>query len=187
MDDLLTIAPTLVTQLADAARDDVRLAPCPSLSVISVRARVGALVRVAQALGAPALPAPNVVATSRLGDCLWVRPDEWLVIGDAAARQAALRALEEAVGPDDGAVVDISASRTALELVGARSRDVLASCCPLDLHPRAFVVGRCAQTLIAKSPVLLQLVDATPRWRLYVRPSLAAYVISWLTDAMRGG
>ncbi len=65
-------------------------------------------------------------------------------------------------------------------------RAPLASCCPLDLHPRAFAVGACAQSLVAKAPVLLQLLDGAPRWRLLVRPSLAAYVVSWLADAIAG-
>lgn len=186
MVDRLPFAPALVRQMANVARDDVRLVPLPTATVISVRARDGAPARVAQVLGMAALPPPNRVTVATLGDCLWVRPDEWLVVGGDAARQSTMHTLEAAVGLDDGAVVDISASHVALELTGSRSRDVLASSCPLDLHPREFAAGRCAQSLIAKVPVLLHLVDDTPRWRLYVRPSLAAYVVSWLTDAMRG-
>jgi sarcosine oxidase gamma subunit len=34
--------------------------------------------------------------------------------------------------------------------------------------------------------VLLQLVDATPTWRLLVRPSFVSYVVEWLADAMEG-
>ena len=80
--------------------------------------------------------------------------------------------------------LDISASRVLLELAGRASRDVLASCCPLDLHQRSFEIGECAQSLIAKAPVLLHLADEAPTWHLYVRPSLAAYVTAWLEDAM---
>ncbi|MEP7384236.1 MAG: sarcosine oxidase subunit gamma family protein [Gemmatimonadota bacterium] len=187
MADLPYSPPALVRQISGVVRRNVQLIPQPARSVISVRARGEALDRVAQQLGLESLPGPNRVAATSLGACLWVRPDEWLVIGEYAARQQAMAALEPAVGTDDGAVVDISASRVILELSGARARDVLASCCPLDLHPRVFTEGHCAQSVIGKAPILLQLVDRTPRWRIVVRPSLAAYVTSWLTDAMVGG
>jgi sarcosine oxidase subunit gamma len=165
---------------------DVVLVHRPLACVLSIRARDGAMERAARALGVDALPTANCVRECSLGSCLWVRPDEWLLVGDPAARASAIAALESAIGPDDGAVVDISESRVVLELSGARSRDVLASCCPLDLHPRVFAEGRCAQSLVGKAPVLLQLLSDPPRWRLLVRPSLVAYVTSWLGDAIAG-
>ncbi len=187
MADLPHFPPALVRQMSGVVRRDVELVPQPATSVISVRARDEALDRVAERLGLASLPGPNGVALTSLGACLWVRPDEWLLIGEQAARSQVVAALEQAVGADDGVVVDISASRVILELSGGRARDVLASCCPLDLHPRVFTEGRCAQSVVGKAPILLQLVDRTPRWRIVVRPSLAAYVTSWLTDAMVGG
>jgi hypothetical protein len=39
---------------------------------------------------------------------------------------------------------------------------------------------------IPQAPMLLQLVDATPTWRLLVRPSFVSYVVEWLADAMEG-
>jgi sarcosine oxidase subunit gamma len=83
-------------------------------------------------------------------------------------------------------MIDTTGSLVSLELSGPRARDVLASCCPLDLDVHVFPVGRCAQSMIAKAPALLHLVAADPTFRLHVRPSLAAYVVSWLTDAMLG-
>ena len=178
--------PALVRQLAGVDRRGVRLIPLATMSVLSLRARDEGLDRAAAALGLVSLPTPNSVASTAVGDCLWVRPDEWLVVGDTADRERTLAALESAIGPDDGAVVDISASRVLLELSGPRSRDVLASCCPLDLHPTVFDTGRCAQSVVGKAPVLLQLMDDAPRWRIMMRPSLSGYVTSWLTDGMLG-
>jgi sarcosine oxidase subunit gamma len=119
------------------------------------------------------------------GDCFGLGPDEWLLAGRPASRADSLLALEDAVGAEDGAVVDLSASRVILELRGALARDVLSSCCALDLHPRAFGPGQCAQTLLAKAPVLLCPLDPIA-YRLFVRPSLAAYVVSWLVDGLEG-
>lgn len=155
-------------------------------TVLSLRAREAARDRGARALGLAALPGVNETADCTGGTCLWVRPDEWLVIGEPSARDSLLGALEAVVGMDDGAVIDISASRVLFELTGARARDVLASCCPLDLHPRAFAVGQCAQSVVGKAPILLQLLDDSPRWRIVVRPTLVDYVTSWLTDAIAG-
>lgn len=184
MAEIIPFAPTLVRRMAEASSDDARLIACSVAAVISVRAGGAATARLARALGVPALPTPNAVVTTSCGDCLWVRPDEWLLAGASASREQMCEVLDTAVGNDEGAVVDVSASRIVLELSGPASRDVLAGCCPLDLHPSAFLVGRCAQSVIAKAPVLLHLANDTPCWRIYLRPSLAAYVVAWLTDAM---
>lgn len=167
-----------------ASTEATQLFVHPAGTVISIRVADTARARAARALGLDALPSNNTTAASQFGRCLWVRPDEWLVTGAEASRDAIVETVTAALGEDGGGVVDISASRIVLELSGPASRDVLASCCPLDLHTRSFPIGRCAQSLVAKAPVLLHLVDETPRWHLYVRPSLVAYVMAWLTDAM---
>ena len=165
---------------------EAALVPIGPRSQINVRARGGAVERVAKYLSIPTLPAANRFVATPLGDCLWLGPEEWLLVEPPSARAETLEALERAVGPDDGAVVDLSASRVLFELKGASVRDVLASCCALDLHPRVFGPGRCAQTLVAKAQVLLSQLDEAPTYRLFVRPSLASYVASWLADGIEG-
>jgi sarcosine oxidase subunit gamma len=150
-------------------------------SQINLRARGGAVSRVAKCLSIPALPEANRFVATPMGDCFWLGPDEWLVVGTHD-----LETLERAVGPDEGAAVDVSASLFLLELEGPSARDVLASCCAIDLHPRVFGPGRCAQTLVAKAPVLLSQLDDTPTYLLFVRRSLALYVISWIQDGIDG-
>jgi sarcosine oxidase subunit gamma len=54
---------------------------------------------------------------------------------------------------------------------------------PIDLHPRAFGPGRCAQTLLARANVIVHQVGDEPRYRLYARPSFVAYLAAWLNDA----
>ena len=85
-------------------------------------------------------------------------------------------------------VVDVSANRTTLELRGPRARELLEFGCPIDLHPRVFGPGSCAQTLLARANVLMWFVteDPEPIYRLFVRPSFAAYVAAWLADAADG-
>lgn len=166
--------------------DEPALVPLGPRSQIDVRARGGAVERLAKCLSIPALPAPNRFVATPMGDCFWLGPAEWLVVGPPASRAEALEALGRAVGPEDGGVVDLSASRVLFELKGPKARDVLASCCALDLHPRVFGPGQCAQTLVAKAQVLLSQRDEAPTYRLFVRPSLASYVVSWLVDGIEG-
>jgi len=164
--------------------DESALVALGPRSQINLRARRGAVERVAKCLSIPALPAPNRFVTTPLGDCFWLGPEEWLVVGPPSSRAETLEALERAVGQEDGAAVDLSASRVLFELEGPKARDVLASCCALDFHPRVFGPGQCAQTLVSKAQVLLSQVDEAPTYRLFVRPSLASYVVSWLADGM---
>lgn len=184
------IAPALVARMAAVSTPAAALRALPLGGLLSVRARGAACSRVAAALGVTALPGHGPMGVSPAGRIIWLRPDEWLMETPSRSPAALVLALSEAVrdgSPEAaGTVVELSASRHRLELSGTRSREVLASVCSLDLHPRVFPVGHATQTLLARVPVLLQLVDSAPTWRLLVRPSLVAYVVEWLTDAMDG-
>ena len=184
MGEMIPLDTGLADRLATASSDALRFIAGGLRTVLSVRATVAARGRVASAIGLEAMPGASWGAGGRGGcDCLWVRPDEWLVVAPVGDRESLLAELATAVGPNDGAVVDISASRVAIDVIGPRSRDVLAACCPLDLHPRVFAVGQCAQSLVGRAPVLVQRLAGEDAWRVYVRPSLAGHVVSWFTDA----
>lgn len=109
---------------------------------------------------------PNTAA----GDVLWLGPDEWLVVG---GREGDFPA---------AAAVDVSANRVCFELSGSTARDVLAAGCSVDLRPRSFGPGRCAQTLLARAEVIVQ-CTAEDAFRIFVRPSFAPYLRAWLEDA----
>jgi sarcosine oxidase, subunit gamma len=132
-----------------------------------------------------ALPTqPNTaVATGDL-TVLWLGPDEWLVVAPAGRQETLEKALRQAIGTEPGAVVDLSAHRTTVELTGERASEVLAKGCSLDLHPAVFTPGSCAQVLLAQAPVLLLGRDGdAPTYWLLVRASFATYVAAWLLDA----
>ena len=80
-------------------------------------------------------------------------------------------------------VVDVSANRLLLELTGPSRHDLLASACPIDLHPRSWGDGRCAQSVFGAAQVLLH--EREGATRLYVRPSFANYVVDLLLAASR--
>jgi heterotetrameric sarcosine oxidase gamma subunit len=60
--------------------------------------------------------------------------------------------------------------------------------CGLDLHPRKFGPGQCAQTVFAKLPVIIDQLGpdrlgVAPVYRLFVRRSAAHWLAQWLIDA----
>jgi sarcosine oxidase, subunit gamma len=120
---------------------------------------------------------------------LWLGPDQWLVTCPAADLPALVGSLRQALAEVHAAITDLTDGRVAFRLAGPSARDVLAKGTPLDLHPRAFAPGRCAQTLLAKASVLIHLVDDEPGrgpgFDVYVPRSFAHYLWTWLEDAGR--
>lgn len=135
-----------------------------------------AATRIGELLGTPLPVVPNTGSAA----VLWLGPDQWLVFGASEER------LRAALGDTPGSVVDVSANRVAFELSGPGAREVLAQGCSIDLHPRAFGPGRCAQTMLARAQVVLHQLDDAPTYRLLVRPSFAGYLRAWLRDALTG-
>lgn len=171
------------------AAHGVALAERPYRTVITLRgdARDATFAAaVAEAFG-PALP-DMVGAVSGEPDgrqALRLGPDEWWLTDAADDAGPLVEALERALAGRFASVVDTSDNWFALEVSGPRTLDLLAKACPLDLHPRAFGPGRCAQSLLAKAPATLQQLDESPRFRLHVRRSFADYAWRWLSDAGR--
>ena len=134
-----------------------------------------------RALGLPLPVEPNTASEGDGIRAMWLGPDEWLIItppdegGFVAAR------LTEALDGVQYSVTDVSGGQTLINLSGENSREVLAKGCSLDLHPRAFGEGRCAQTLVSGANVILVWAGAEPSFDLIVRRSFADYLALWLT------
>lgn len=126
---------------------------------------------------------PNTSTMSETLSALWLGPDEWLLVTEPDAQTAIAERLAVTFGSLLTAVTDVSSGHTMLVASGARTRALLARGCTLDLHPRAFGPGRCAQTMIAKAGVLIRQRDDTPTFELIVRRSFAEYLWLWLRDA----
>jgi sarcosine oxidase subunit gamma len=153
---------------------DLREITLPTQVDLRVDPVAPAATRIGELLGTPLPVVPNTGTEA----VLWLGPDQWLVFGASEDQ------LRTALGGTPGSVVDVSANRVVYELSGPAARDVLEQGCAIDLHPRAFGPGRCAQTMLARANVLLHQVDAAPTYRLLVRPSFAGYLTAWLRDAM---
>lgn len=192
------------SQFADGP-DEVRLREVPFLAQVNLRVDPSGpeAARLAPTLGARLPIEPNTAIRTGEHDVLWLGPDEWLVVGpDGAAERIAdavrnaidgsAESLGGGVGGEAGSVasvasvVDVSAQRTVIEVAGARARELLAKGCSLDLHPRVFGSGQCAQTLLARAGVIvLPRGGPEPVYWVLVRATFAEYLAWWLVDARR--
>lgn len=114
-------------------------------------------------------------------EVLWLGPDEWLVVASADAAEVTAE-VEASLAGEHHSVVDVSANRVVIGLADAGRLELLASACPIDLDPRVWTEGRCAQTLFGSGQVLLQ--ERASETRLFVRPSFAGYVVDLLLAAV---
>ena len=133
--------------------------------------------------GVPLPMQPNRVAVMREIRTLWLGPDEWLVTAPGGGTPELFGRISRALTERPAMVTDLSAGRAIIEIAGPQSRRLLQKGCGLDLHPRAFAPGQCAQTLFAKLPVIIDQLSAVPAYRLFVRRSSARWLAEWLIDA----
>jgi len=183
-----------LARLEPVSSQDLRIAELPFLTQIDLRVEPGSATA-ADIAGALAVPLPvepgTFVSTGRdvppsgtaasAALVLWLGPDEWLVVGPAGdtGLEARLRAV---AATGHAAVTDVSAQRTVLLVAGPRARDLLSHGCALDLHPRVFGPGRCAQTMLARAQVVLAVREGE-EFHIFVRSSFAVYLADWLLDA----
>ena len=124
---------------------------------------------------------PNTAWEDGPRAALWLGPDEWLILAPLGAGPAVVGELGAALEGSHRSIVDVSANRVALELSGPRAREVLSKGCAIDLHPRAWRPGMCAQTMLARTQVILH--ERSDSTGILVRPSFADYLVDWLFDA----
>lgn len=135
---------------------------------------------VKSALGAVPPAEANTVAAAKDVRILWTGPDEWMVYGDDPALAGKLaRALEG----QHAAVTEVTEHHTMIRLSGRHARDVMAKGCAIDLHPREFGPGKCAQSHIGRITVLFDQLDEVPTYDILVRASFAEYLWMYLEDA----
>ena len=161
----------------------VTLSERPHRGKINVRARRDALAAVAAVLGMALPITPNTVTSDGARRALWLGPDEWLIATPPGAEDALAAQIEKAVAGLHAAVTDVTDGRTVIALAGECARDVLAKGCGLDLHPRAFRAGQCAQSTLARASVIVHQTTDEPAFDIYVDRSFAQYLWSWLEDA----
>ncbi|HEY3850075.1 MAG TPA: sarcosine oxidase subunit gamma family protein [Steroidobacteraceae bacterium] len=122
---------------------------------------------------------------------LWLGPEEFLLLdlgsGDGSngeSHAGVAQTLEGALAGAPHALVDVSHRQFALEISGAHAATILSGACPLDLDTRAFPVGMCTRTVLAKADIVLWRTGQST-FHLEVWRSFAAYVSGLLGEIAR--
>ncbi|MCH7942317.1 MAG: sarcosine oxidase subunit gamma [Proteobacteria bacterium] len=138
---------------------------------------------VRKALGLTLPKTPNTTAAGKDLTALWLGPDEWLLVGPPGAEGGIAKRLRDALKDQHAAITDVTEGRTVIGLAGRNAVDILMKGCPLDIHPRQFKSGDCAQSVLAKATIILHQTSAAPAYDIYVERSFADYLWTWLEDA----
>ena len=125
---------------------------------------------------------PNRAVSSGRTTALWVGPGRFLVVEPERADANLESLLRSALPASQAALIDLGSSRTVLRVSGPRARDLLAKGCSIDLHPRAFPAGACAQSLLGHVAMLVHAVDEA-MLDVYVARSLGLTVWEFLTES----
>ena len=171
---------------SNPARARIVCSERPFLGHINLRGDAGDprfIASVASVIGTVVPISPNTVSRGHDHVVYWLGPDEWLIVTTNEREAAIARDLREALANGFAAVTEVSGGQTVISLSGDSVRDMLAKGCPLDLHARVFGIDRCAQSHLAKAPILIRHVDAAPSFEILVRRSFADYLWLWLEDA----
>lgn len=178
---MLELNPRPALPIGECLFPDLRLAASPPLGLLDLRAgrqgtAVAAVVASLFDLTLPRSPNQWVEASGRR--LFWLGPDQWMLElpqGEQGSAEAALR-LHLA---GRGAVTDVSSGFVEITVAGPAAERGLRQGCTLDLETLG--AGRCAQTLLAKIPVLLY-QPTGQTFRLFVRRSYARALWLWLED-----
>ena len=168
-------------------RSDVWFEEYAALTHLNLRGNLEDPGFTASVTGVLGIAPPGVTnRVARTSDtCLhWWSLDEWLIVSTLSAALIE-KALTVSLAGRHYALVNLSGGQTVLRIGGVRARDILASDCTLDFHPRVFRQGDCRQSLLAGAPVLIRRVDEVDEvaFDLVVRRSFSRHLFDWLTDA----
>lgn len=140
------------------------------------------------------IPLPTDACTSS-GDpagihILWMGPDEWLIVTPEGTAPKFITSLSKAFRRLHAAIVDVSESRTVIQIRGLNARNVLDKGCSIDLHPRVFAPGNVVNTLLGRCHITvhqtsLDTLSNHPSYDIYVHRSFSEYLWSWIEDASR--
>ena len=130
---------------------------------------------------------PTVPNTFTVGDhtIYWLGPDEWLLATAPGTEKETAGQLGKSLEGQCYSLVDVTGGQILIRLAGNHVREILAKSCTLDLHPRSFKAGQCAQTALAKTSMLIAMIDDAPTFDIIVRRSFAEYTARWLRHSGR--
>lgn len=116
--------------------------------------------------------APNTTARGGALVVYWIGPGSWL-IASGAPSLTDFTAKRDALNAAGGALFDLSQSRVAYTVAGARAPAVLASGCPIDFSASAFPPGACRQSVFHRVGALFERPTDPLYFRMLVPRSYA--------------
>ncbi|MDH3386803.1 MAG: sarcosine oxidase subunit gamma [Gammaproteobacteria bacterium] len=179
-------SPLVQIKLGEPRGNAPRIEEKPFLGYINLRGKPGNtrfVAGVLKVLGVEAPTAANTVIEAGDNRIYWLGPDEWLVVTPAGQQDKLKADLLAALKGAFCSVVDNSSGLTMVRISGANAGALLATDCPLDLHPREFRPGQCAQTRLAKAGMIVAPLDDGSGFDIIIRRSFADYLLQWLQDA----
>ena len=179
-------SPLVQVELGEPRGGAPRIEEKPFLGFLNLRGRsnnTGCAAGILKALGVEPPTEPNTVIEAGDNRIFWLGPDEWLVVTPAGQQGKVKAGLESALDGVFSSVVDNSSGLTMVQISGDTAGELLATDCPLDLHPRAFQPGQCAQTRLAKAGMTITPLADGKGFEIIVRRSFADYLVLWLLDA----
>ncbi len=132
-------------------------------------------------VGIPVLP-NTVVLTAGLGECLWLRPNQRLLVLSPPGRASRIAGEIRATNAPDAWVLDAGARYVEFKVSGPGAAAVLNAGCSLDLREAAFPVETCAQSRFDQIPVLL-FRYSPERFEIFAERPLARHLWLWLCRA----
>ncbi|MBI2253647.1 MAG: sarcosine oxidase subunit gamma [Proteobacteria bacterium] len=172
---------TAAAAKGDVAGADLLIGEAAHRTIVNIRGDGGDAFKAAvrSVTGAELPVTPNTTAAAGDFRILWLGPTEWWVVSANVDSAKLADDLRQAFNGQHAAVIDVSESRTVINVSGPSARDVLARGCSLDLHPRVFGPGQCAQTGLTKANILLDQVSDNPSYDIYILKSFADYLWQW--------
>lgn len=132
----------------------------------------------------PPLPeAPNTRAEAQGVTAAHVGPAHWLLRAEAAAEEGLRAALRPDKAPPEISVLCISDTMAFFRIAGPQAAEVIATGCPLDLHPESF--GELAASFTELYRVKALIARAPGGFDLGVEASFGPYIADCLALALR--
>lgn len=180
-----TTSPAYARSDIEGENSLVELPWCGKINLRGNPKNTGFLRKAEKALVAKLPLQPNTCINYLDRIAYWLGPDEWCIHCPIGETGAVISQTRQALGRVHHALVDVSDYYTVLRLEGPDAEKLLAKGCPLDLHPKRFPDGACAQTRFGHASILLHRTGTPSGFNIQVRWSFTEYVWDYLASGMQ--
>ena len=131
---------------------------------------------------------PCSVSTKEKITCMWLGPNEWLLVSnDTITKNSNDYELEKVLFNEIskknlGAVTNISDQYTIFNLTGSNIFEILSKGCPFDFNSDKFANNKVIQTILNHTDVTIHKKSESDI-DLYVRRSFSKHLWDWLKDS----